>query len=638
MSRPLSNAMFRSPRSDSQRVQSRSGSGAVEAAWPVIFRPEMNPTERGGKQMQVVRTWKRHQRRATVIAQVAVMSTVMMGFAALSLDIGSMYVVKSELQAVADAAALAAASQLSALDNEDPEQLARDRAQEFASQNKANGSYVGVDTSNDVEFGTSSYDANTDKFEFVSGGMPRDAVKVTARRDSNFGGPVDFYFAKIFGMSGKNMEASAVATLIPRDIVVVIDLSRSMLYDSQLRYYNRTDGGYANLRDVWAALDGPEPSRPYYPGHESGTEYSGDTGPTAGYMTEWGDPLDSDYSPSSDPGLYYIPNRDEKSGVTDSRLVSKLAARGYSPEEINALANGSQDRYDDSYRHRVAVLLGLAEWHSGKVGGKYYGNNVGNGNDYIGTSEVKSWAPVDQSTLGNMSWSSYIAQVHSKGASKSGSFKYRYGLKTLTDYLMEKRSPHNKTPSLAYTPEQPVRAVKDAVQELSDYLVQLQSPDQMGLAIYGTTTRLEVQLTEMLNTIPERLYGMQAGHYNSSTNIGGGIAEAYAELKSARARGAARKTIVLMSDGVANIDEFGNYNISGAKGYAQQQSEIAGQDDVTIHTVSVGYGVDRALMQEIAQNGNGLEFYAAGSPEEYTEELRQIFKALGSKRPVVLIE
>jgi hypothetical protein len=43
-------------------------------------------------------------------------------------------------------------------------------------------------------------------------------------------------------------------------------------------------------------------------------------------------------------------------------------------------------------------------------------------------------------------------------------------------------------------------------------------------------------------------------------------------------------------------------------------------------------------MQEMAAVANGQEFQAAGTPEEYTEELEAIFRTLGGKRPVALIE
>jgi hypothetical protein len=92
--------------------------------------------------------------------------------------------------------------------------------------------------------------------------------------------------------------------------------------------------------------------------------------------------------------------------------------------------------------------------------------------------------------------------------------------------------------------------------------------------------------------------------------------------------------MVVMSDGYANTGEDG----MGGRDFARYQAELAADDDIVIYTVSVGYGVDRALMQEIAATGKGQEFYAFGNPEEYSEQLREIFRSLGGKRPVVLIQ
>ena len=52
------------------------------------------------------------ERRGAVVVLLAVASTVIFGFAALTIDIGSMYIVRTELQRTADAAALAAARHL----------------------------------------------------------------------------------------------------------------------------------------------------------------------------------------------------------------------------------------------------------------------------------------------------------------------------------------------------------------------------------------------------------------------------------------------------------------------------------------------------------------------------------------------
>nr|HPM23879.1 pilus assembly protein TadG-related protein [Phycisphaerae bacterium] len=53
---------------------------------------------------------RRQPRRAAVVAQVAVCSTVLIGLCALVLDIGQMHLARTELQRSADAAALAGAS------------------------------------------------------------------------------------------------------------------------------------------------------------------------------------------------------------------------------------------------------------------------------------------------------------------------------------------------------------------------------------------------------------------------------------------------------------------------------------------------------------------------------------------------
>ena len=50
------------------------------------------------------------RRRGVVVVQVAVLLTVLLGFVALTVDVGLMYNTKAELQAAADAAALAGAA------------------------------------------------------------------------------------------------------------------------------------------------------------------------------------------------------------------------------------------------------------------------------------------------------------------------------------------------------------------------------------------------------------------------------------------------------------------------------------------------------------------------------------------------
>lgn len=569
------------------------------------------------------------RRRAVVAVQVAICSTLILGMGALAIDLGAMFTTQAELQTAADAAALAAAASLMGEQSGNPEELALAAADEFARRNPVLADSVGV-APGDIEFGHAAFQATTGKFVFEAGGEHYDAVRVTVRRtQGSEDGPMPLMFANIFGVGNANLEARAAAVLIPRDIAVVIDLSNSMCWDSELRYWNRWDGGYSNLRDVWCALDGPEPQRPYVPGSELESEYAApaDYGPTYGAMQEWGNPLiPGTYSASSDPGLWYI-RKGQTCTVPAARAY--LQSVGYSSTEINVLLSGSYDSsYDVQYRNRVACILGLAVWHSGMPGG--LDPDGGNGNALVGEL---TWLPAP-SYAADWGWWDYCTY------SRSG-FTYRYGLKTYTDFLLEKQPENYSTSNLWATPEQPLRAIKDAVQVLVNTITDLDNLDHISLETFATTSRHEVNLSDNLQRVADMLYQRQSGHYSRSTNIGGGLSRAIAELQSERARGSTRKIIVLMSDGVPNVDENGRGVSDGAEAatsWALDQAQEAADLGFQIYTVSLGYSVDRPLMQEIATIGGGQEFYASGNPDEYTEQLQLIFRTLGGKRPVALIE
>ena len=204
---------------------------------------------------------RRHkqQRCGAVLVLAAISLALIITFAALTVDVGYMYVVRSELQATADAAALAAAGTLrtSATPNE-AEQVAQTAAADYGEVHDAAGTPVEIAAS-DVTIGSYWFDHDTGKFIFdpTDDRYPSAVNVITRRPDMNL------WFAGFFGENTKTIVAEATAILQPRDIAVVIDLSGSMKYDSDLRFYTTTQ---INTRDIWASLDGPEPSRPYVPG------------------------------------------------------------------------------------------------------------------------------------------------------------------------------------------------------------------------------------------------------------------------------------------------------------------------------------------------------------------------------------
>jgi Flp pilus assembly protein TadG len=603
-------------------------------------------------------------RRASVTVQFAMFgSLVGVGVAALAVDTGLMFAARQELQNAADSAALAAASQLGTAG--DATAAAVQEAAQFAAYNKVDGD--GSDLLDaDVVLGHATL--VNDKYEFQPNTLPHDAVQVTIRRDATAAdGPVSLLFAKSFGAQSTDLTASAIAMLVPRDIAVVIDLSGSMNDDSELRHYKQFDSEIAgepdragvqiNLRDIWCALNGPAPAQPYVPGLPSQTEYSADTGPTWGEMNTWGDDVIlGSYNPTTDPGLLYLK---KTVTCTATSVSSQLLTRGYkntsssSPstmKELDCIMKGTKDNeYSNNFKNRTKVILGLAEWRSGKSNSKYGHNVGGDGDDKVEDSELTAALSYPSGMSGG-SWDDYLTYVSgtSEMTSTDSNLRYRYGLKTFVNYLMEKRSKNSHTPQLAGAPEMPLRSVKDAVQSLIDTIVELDTQDHCSLEIFATTGQHEIDLTtpdsgeslaDALQEIPDTLYLRQAGHYDSTTCIGCGLDEGLSELSSVRARAAAAKVMILMTDGKPNIAPGG----ASPDQYCIDQANAAKELGVTLYTVGVGADVAQELLQEVADIGNGEYFFADSAPDPstglplYVTQLQEIFETLGGKRPVRLI-
>ena len=109
-----------------------------------------------------------------------------------------------------------------------------------------------------------------------------------------------------------------------------------------------------------------------------------------------------------------------------------------------------------------------------------------------------------------------------------------------------------------------------------DFVDDLDTDEQLSLEVYGTTARHEIDSTHDQQTLGDHRDGMQASHYDSWANMGGGLERAIEELSSSRVRGMSIKMIILLTDGQANVTadgETGNY--SGGAAYALEQAQLA---------------------------------------------------------------
>ena len=125
------------------------------------------------------------QKKGQALVQIAVMLAVLIGLTALVVDVGGMYLTKTQLQRMADAGALAGASRL---------EYGKDSANTMA------GIYVGKNK-------LPSYSSDPDSYTYIPDPDPSVLkIKVTVTR------PAFFNFAQVLGITPPTITATATAS------------------------------------------------------------------------------------------------------------------------------------------------------------------------------------------------------------------------------------------------------------------------------------------------------------------------------------------------------------------------------------------------------------------------------------------
>lgn len=177
-------------------------------------------------------------RRGAIIVLSAFLMVVVFGLAAFAIDIGYMMLVRTQLQAAADAGAMAAGNSMQG----SPAEIIQ-VGKEYVQYHDAGGRKIAADEAV-VEMGIWNATDST----FTPTSEIGNAVRVTANRSSE-----SFFFAKVLGASTFSMEASAIAMANPRDIAFVVDLSGSMNDDTEPAWATDaitdefTSQGYPNI-------------------------------------------------------------------------------------------------------------------------------------------------------------------------------------------------------------------------------------------------------------------------------------------------------------------------------------------------------------------------------------------------------
>ena len=161
---------------------------------------------------------RKRNRRGSILVLSLLVLVLLFFVTAMVVDIGSMELTKTKLQAAADAAALAAAGELG-----DPAEVRR-VAKEYAGYHKLDGNPIAI-TDAQIEIG--EWDQQSSSFTK----SPDDKGSVVRILTPSLGR--NTFFAGMFGHKTYDRTGEAIASTRPRDIIFVVDQSGSMNDDTE---------------------------------------------------------------------------------------------------------------------------------------------------------------------------------------------------------------------------------------------------------------------------------------------------------------------------------------------------------------------------------------------------------------------
>jgi Flp pilus assembly protein TadG len=336
-------------------------------------------------------------------------------------------------------------------------------------------------------------------------------------------------------------------------------------------------------------------------------------------------------------------------GKSDFTMTGRSVAT-YQPRDISLVLDYSGSMcYDSQFRNisllgQSAVEANLLQIYQ-ELNSPTYGSltftPVAYGGSSTTTTSIKS-----RFSLTNVaypypdgSWNEYIDYVKTDSYINSAGYRYKYGYMTWLNYVMAKEGSAADAPGLHVTSQQPVTALKDAVDVFLSYLQAHSTDDQVSCSIYTAsdgTGKLENTLTKVYTTISNIVRNRQAGHYTSGTNISAGMTKGRVDLQN-NARPGAKKVMILMTDGVVNLPT-GSTSTDKAK--VITEANLAAAANIPIITIALGAYADTALMQQVADITGGVCFIVPGGQPiaQVKAQLEQVFIQVASDRPLRLVQ
>ena len=164
---------------------------------------------------------------------------------------------------------------------------------------------------------------------------------------------------------------------------------------------------------------------------------------------------------------------------------------------------------------------------------------------------------------------------------------------------------------------EPMDSVKTAAKYFVDILDD--NKDQVGVVSFATTASLDQNLTSNFTAVKTAIDSMTPYGW---TNIGQGLDLAREELDNNR-RNEAFPVIILLTDGIPNVDENGNVNDeNGGFAYALSAAQAAKDSGYTIFTIGLGSSTNPDLLKQLASSPDN--YFSAPSVADLSKIYNQI--------------
>jgi Flp pilus assembly protein TadG len=378
-------------------------------------------------------------RRGAIALLSAILLIVLIGFVALTVDVGQIQLTRTQLQVAADAAALAGAMELSGTDSPAVVRAnARAAALEIAALHRSGDrSSVTIDPINDITFGKITWNSQTQAYEYLWGEnqTPYNVLKVRAMRTSSGGdNGLPLFFAPVLGSKFADVGAEAVATFHPRDIMLVLDFSSSMNDDSSLRAINTLGQTYieSNLLTMWQELGSP---------------VYGNLTFTPQYAT-----LKGVAASGTIPHIDVTFKRTSVSVVSTSNLTQVKLLFSTNATQTFTVSGTKTGTYAGTGTNAGKAIV--TAWVKSGTNGSMSSGSNGEQFDFT-TTNIKTALGLNGTyPYAAGSWSEYITAVqNSSGTIANAGYRDKYGYLTWLDYLQESREAATETADLWKTSE-----------------------------------------------------------------------------------------------------------------------------------------------------------------------------------------